>query len=631
MTTVWEQVAPVLERSLIDEHLDHLVQSGIAPEVIAGRGYYTLTKNMVIDHVQLETYDPLILKGESWLAIPMFRPDGVEHADIIRVFGPDVKRKYIYPTGVRNCVDLNPMMKEKLFDRNVPFMLTEGVKKADAILSAALAEGIDVLPLSINGCWGWRVQIDGGKIAVPDFEDIPLNDRVGYVVPDSDYRTNDNVRQGWNGATTYLESKTGERRTFLAIPPADGRDKQGADDYLARGGSLHSLLGLAESPKHAAVDQASERIPIRIKSGRELIAEANEAVPHLLSPLIPERSITLMAGHSGTFKTWHGLSVALDGAFGIPWLGHPDLTVDAPFTTLYVNKEMSGAILGQRLKTLARNKKYADLPNYEEVVEQRLAFADDAQIDLQSPEQQQRLEDVIFSTGATFVVLDSLSMCWYGDENSASEVGRFFGQLRLITERCGCAWCIILHFNKPQSGNKKLPLQFSIRGSSQLYNQADAALIFQGYDPDGPHVNGERLVSITHAKARTSVELPAWMSRFDTNDGIFTSMDYTGKLSEAKALEYRSSHGDTEKLGEWIMTVLWDMPMMHPTGPGLRTPALLATLSGSWTLEGVAPSDNNLRRQINHLVGNGTLEVIDDNRRLGHLYRLKDAETPADT
>jgi hypothetical protein len=277
------------------------------------------------------------------------------------------------------------------------------------------------------------------------------------------------------------------------------------------------------------------------------------------------------------------------------------------------------------LKTLARAKKYREVTNYETIITDRLIFADDAQIDLQRPDQQERLTEAILECGANFVMLDSLSMCWYGDENSASEVGRFFGQLRLIIENTGCAFGIILHFNKPQGGSRKLPLQFQIRGSSQLYNQADAALIFQSYDPDGQHAPDERLVSISHAKARTSIELPAWLSRFSTNDGDYTSMDYTGKLSEAKALEYRSSHGDSDKLGEWMQTVMWDMPMMQPAGPGLRTPALLALLTSSWPLdEGKSPpSDNNLRRQINTLAGAGVLEIIDDNRRLGHLYRLR--------
>ena len=90
----------------------------------------------------------------------------------------------------------------------------------------------------------------------------------------------------------------------------------------------------------------------------------------------------LMAGHSGTFKTWAMLSLALDGAFGLPWLDHPKFgTPHGPFTTLYINKEMSGIILGQRLKLLARNQRYNLIPDWERIIEERVLFADEAALD----------------------------------------------------------------------------------------------------------------------------------------------------------------------------------------------------------------------------------------------------------
>jgi RecA-family ATPase len=64
-----------------------------------------------------------------------------------------------------------------------------------------------------------------------------------------------------------------------------------------------------------------------IKSAYTLIEEAVHDVPHLIQPLLPEEGIMVLAGHSGTYKTWHGLQLCLDGALGLPWLDHPDLSI----------------------------------------------------------------------------------------------------------------------------------------------------------------------------------------------------------------------------------------------------------------------------------------------------------------
>lgn len=622
--TPWEIVAPVEKRELSQEHRLHLNQSGISDEVIDKRGYYSLTKAMVYALVQLEQYDLAAIKAESWLGIPVYRPDGFNKCDVLRLFGSQSYRKYIWPRGQTNLLDVHPDCIANVRDREIPILFTEGSKKIDAILTAARAEGMEVVVVSVNGCWGWKGDANGGKAALADFQDIPLNDRQVYVISDSDFRNNNNVRAGWSGAAHYIESKTGEHRTFLVVVPPEGLVKQGADDYLAAGGSLQALLGLAQSVEYAVDNQPSQRAPILLKSGKRLIEEAGEHIPHLITPVLPERAIMLMTGHSGTFKTWHGLSLMLDLAFGLTWLGHPDLTTHEPITSLYVNKEMSGSILGQRLKFLAKAERYATVPNADEIIEQRLAFADEAAIDLKNPGQRDRLEEAIMDSGARMVFLDSLSMCWTGEENSSTEVGQFYSQMRGITERCGNAWCIIHHMLKPQNHNKKLPVQFAIRGSGQLYQQADAALILSNYDPDGPHADGVKEVAIAHAKARTSIELPSWLTRFSTNDGQYATIDYTGRVAESKARAYSESSGDTAKLAGWVWESLQAIPMMDTTGPGVRTGALISLLQANWTIDEKAPSESSLKRQMDRFLAEGVVEVMEENKRLGNLWRIRE-------
>jgi hypothetical protein len=623
---VWEDVCPPEKRFLSDEHRRVLVEgSVILPEIIEERGYHTLNAGQVTELVQLEVVSQFALKASGWMSIPIWRPDGRKHGEVIRLFGGETGRKYIWPSGERLSFDVHPSMFPYLLKIGVDAAITEGIKKADALLSAARREGRMLLTIAANGCEGWRVKMEGQSIATPDYLDIGWEGRRVYIVSDSDYRTNDDVARGWSGCAAYTASKTGQHKTYLVIPPPNGREKQGADDYLVAGHSLEDLLGLAQTPRHANFETEDERIPLRLKTATELMREAGNKIPYLIEPLLPEKSIMLVAGHSGTFKTWAMLSMALDGAFGFRWLNNERFEQTAPFTTLYVNKEMSGIILGQRLKMLARAKRYTSIPDWEKTIEERIIFVDEAALDLNVPAQRLRLEEAIAITGARLIVLDSLSMSWHGDENSSTEVGAFYTELRGITERVDCSWGLVHHLLKPSSNARKSdPIIFSVRGSGQLIQQADAALIFAHYTTDADA--GEKLISMTHAKARTDVELPAWVTRFSLNDGLFASMTHLCSLADAKAKAYAHAPENTEKLESWMLEEMIGMPALKPlTGSGLRSKPLMAFLQQSWTIDDKsAPSESTLRRQIEKLVEIGRLDVLEENKRTGNLYRLRE-------
>jgi hypothetical protein len=635
---LWEVVAPLATRSLDDEHREVLeVGSNISPEIIESRGYYSLSKLQVSELYRLEIIGPDALRAESWMGIPIWRPDGRKHGEVIRLFGGDSPMKYVWPTGLRLAFDVHPSCLDLVHRTDVDVLFTEGIKKGDALLTAAQDEGIPLLVISINGCNGWSTKLENGSsIASPDFRDISWEDRRVYVNSDSDYRTNNNVSRGWNGCATYVSSKTGEHRTSLVVTPPSGMDKQGADDFLAQGHSLGDLLEQAQTPERALSDDSGVRKPLALKSGMRLIRDSGDTIPHMIAPIIPEQSITLVAGHSGTYKTWHMAGLALDGGFGIPWLAHPGLTMEyGPFTTLYVNKEMSGIILGQRLKTLALNERYTTIPDFEQIIEDKLSFTHDSDLDMAIPEERARIEDAIILSGAKIVVLDSLSMSWHGDENSSTEVGALYSALRGIIERTGCSFVLLHHLLKPPGGKpSKTPVvsQFAIRGSGQLYQQADACLMMDLYasssslqDPE------ERLVVIHHLKARTSREMPPWVVKFETNEGLFTSMTYLCGLAEAKARAYSESGGNSSQMEDWIMEECYGMPAMQagPANPGFRTKQLYLMLQQSWNVEGTpAPSDATLGRALAELVKKGRVKLIEESRRFGNLYQLADETEP---
>jgi hypothetical protein len=626
--SVWETAAPLASRTLSDEHRRVLRdESGISDEIIDERGYHTLDKAAVTILVALEVVHPLALEAEGWLAIPTFRPDGQKHGEVLRLFGNKGKAKYLFPTGERNAFDIHPGYTAYTLDASIPILMTEGIKKADALLTAAERENFECVVVAVNGCYGWHSTVEGSPVASPDFLDIAWKERRVYVISDSDYRTNDNVRKGWSECATYLAGKTGPHRTQLVVVPPHGLDKQGADDWLVSGHSLADLLELAQTPQHARLDtDTATKLPLPIKSGMALIREAGERIPHIYEPLVPERAVMLAAGHSGTYKTWHALSLVLDAAFGFPWLGHPDLFMRGdPVHSIYVNKEMSGAILGHRLKSMAHSGRYADVPGYEDIIDQRIHFADEAALDLNVESQRDRLEDAIMQVGAQLVVLDSLSMSWHGEENSSTEVGALYTHLRGITERTGVTWFIVHHLTKPQGRQRKDHMQFQVRGSGQLFQQADAVIMLSHHVTD-TSLEDERLLAVYHTKGRTAVEMPAFVVRFSTNDGMFVSLSYSAKLIEAKAMEYSRSHGDPTKLSSWMIEAMFSMPAMRATGPGLRFKQLVALLVAGWTEEGSPPSEATIRRQILTMAENNEIQIVETNKRLGNLYRLVESD-----
>lgn len=636
MVSPWEIAAPLPTRALLPEHEETLtVESGISLDVVKQRGYYSLNRDMVNALVQLEAVNPVVLSGDSWMGIPTVRPDGTVHAEVLRVFGDKAKVKYVWPTGVRNSLDVNPDALADLADTSVPIIFTEGIKKADAILSAARAEGFRCVVIAVNGCWGWKQSTEGGSVASFDFMDIPLSDRRVYVVSDSDFRTNDNVRAGWSACAQYISSKTGEHRTFVVVVPPDGLDKVGADDYLVHGGTLSSLLGHASSPAHALLDVGTESRPLLIKTGLQVIAEAGKEVPHLLAPLLPERSIVVLAGHSGTYKTWHALGLMLDGAFGLPWLDHPELKMrDGGFTTLYVNKEMGGIMLATNLKLLSKNPRYRDSPDYEKLVTDRVFSTDEAELDLALPAQRDRLEEALLAMKVDLVVLDSLSMCWSGNEDSNSEVGALYAKMRGITERVGVTWLVLHHLLKPSpSGSaSRLPAKFTVRGAGQIIQQADSALLFAPHnensgDPDVREIKAE------FVKTRTDREPPEFISQFKTNDGLFISVEFGGKVMDVAAKAYAESGGDPIKFAAWFNSTLTAMPAMHPTGSGMRSKQLYLLLQAAWPVgEKTPPSERTLQRRIEMMTEMGQLVMLEESKKHGNLYRFPEEVTvPAPT
>jgi hypothetical protein len=183
---------------LNDKHKKMLTEgSGISEEVIAARGYRTVNKKVELENLGFGRSQ----RNVPGLLIPCYSPTG---EIVLYQYRPDTPRirdgkpvKYETPSGSRMTLDVHPFAWEKLGDPSVPVWITEGLKKADALVSRGLCA------IALLGVWNWRGTNDrGGKVFLPDWNYVALNNRQIYIVFDSDVMT----KPGVYGALVALKA-----------------------------------------------------------------------------------------------------------------------------------------------------------------------------------------------------------------------------------------------------------------------------------------------------------------------------------------------------------------------------------------------------------------------------------------
>jgi hypothetical protein len=168
--------------SLADHHEQMLLEeSGIEREIIKARGYRTLEAKAELKRLGFSDKQGSV----PGLLIPVYGPSGEISNYQYRPDQPRIKAgkpvKYETPAGSRMVLDIHPHALEKLKDPSFSLFITEGVKKGDALVSRG------VCAVALLGVWNWRgTNPQGGTVALPEWEQIALNDRTVYIVFDSD-------------------------------------------------------------------------------------------------------------------------------------------------------------------------------------------------------------------------------------------------------------------------------------------------------------------------------------------------------------------------------------------------------------------------------------------------------------
>lgn len=628
MVNPWLQVAPLDQRTLSDHHRNILLnQSGLTEEIIQARGYWSLTADQMAQLTAMDIYNKSVMDAGGWLAIPVYRPDKQFHCVNIRLDTSPGKgtSRYLWPKGYRNALDINPLSFPYLHMRDVPLVTTEGTRKADSILRFSTPEH-PLCVIGVNGCWGWRGKTSkGGSIALPDWMDIALDDRQNIVISDSDFATNMDVRAGWSECAKYLASKTQkEHRVSLVVVPPFGMQKQGADDYFISGHSFDELIATAQSPEVATF--GVEVPDIEIQSAAALLDTIPEEIPYLLHPLIPERSVMFLTGHSGTYKTWFATNLVLDLALGRTPFGNVTFQVDRPRTCVYVNKEMGAALMTDRLRKLTRDEEYAcSADELRDALLNRLLVVHDARFDLADSRSMDVFVECLKEVEADLVVLDSLSMAWSGDEGSNRDVGVLYHRLRQISQDTGVAWLILHHLTKPTK-ERGTDSMFSLRGAGQFYQQADTVMLLQVHAQNGD----SRVLSATHQKARTTAHLATALINFEPAvDDTSVRMTYLNSLSEYQIAQIVEAAGAStvEQRLAWVKEKINEFPGM-PTDEGVLQSNVTTALLQHWVKrhadEGTplkkAPSLKMFSRHVKELIDAGFLEVAGED---GPMRRIR--------
>jgi hypothetical protein len=291
------------------------VESAISPEIIAQRGVRTVSRGRELPNAfsrRQKARAPGILFTAQ-------RPNG-ETSVIFRPDEPDPDNpghKYEQPCkaygGAGNVLDVHPAIRH-LIDGFAPVLFLEGIKKADAVTTAALAANLDILAVAISGVWNFLTKGE----PIPDFYDIPLEGRRAYIGFDSDMLRKPEVQEAAERLAEELRARGAEVWVIYLPDQADG-SKMGADDYLAAGHSLEELLSLAKPFDPESVQREKLSRSEKLRRSLAYLEEVHDELPARRQGECSERAAYrayLQTAHRHSRLVADGIEVRLSSRTG---------------------------------------------------------------------------------------------------------------------------------------------------------------------------------------------------------------------------------------------------------------------------------------------------------------------------
>ncbi|MBI4188309.1 MAG: DUF3854 domain-containing protein [Chloroflexi bacterium] len=247
--------------TLEKHHIEQLQSSAISPEIIAERGYRSITNKSELAGLGFSSSQQRV----PGLLIPQWGVDGKEtgyqyRPDNPRTNGKHKAIKYENPTGGSIRLDCPPRCQKMLGDPSIPLWITEGSKKADALASHGACA------ISLTGVWGFKGKNElGGITMLADWDYIALKERLVYLAFDSDIVDKSAVKKALQRMAQHLETRAVIVK-IVRLPSSNGA-KVGIDDYLAAGHTLADAEALSEAHE-ADVEEQTIRRPYFYYDGR---------------------------------------------------------------------------------------------------------------------------------------------------------------------------------------------------------------------------------------------------------------------------------------------------------------------------------------------------------------------------
>ena len=187
--------------SLAPHHRAMLQQgSGISPEKVRDRGYFTVTDSDDLRELGFADYQLRV----PAMVIPVYGVDGGFRFYRIRPDNPrrDPEKpgkivKYEQPKGTGLTIDVPPSAQPLLSDAATRLWIVEGEKKADALVSRGECA------VALLGVWSWKRD----SLPLPDWDSIRLVGREVHVAFDSDAAHKVEVQWALSALAEYFQAR----------------------------------------------------------------------------------------------------------------------------------------------------------------------------------------------------------------------------------------------------------------------------------------------------------------------------------------------------------------------------------------------------------------------------------------
>lgn len=235
-------------------HAAYLAERGVGAEVISVRGYRSVASPADLPGEWAGASDEItdrISVGAEALLIPLYSADDPSSPSMHQLRLDDPRRreskshpegkaiKFEAPQGTTRGLepgdipaDVHPLAQDDVLG-DAALIFTEGIPKGDALLSAARAEGMKIVPVSFTGVtMPYQTSDENVRSLHPFLSPIPLRGREVYLAWDSDWTENPLVRATLV-RTADLLVEAGAEVHLVAVPSLAQADKTGVDDWLA--------------------------------------------------------------------------------------------------------------------------------------------------------------------------------------------------------------------------------------------------------------------------------------------------------------------------------------------------------------------------------------------------------------